>query len=150
MEFTILTDHNPFTWLNWITGENGHLLRRSLAIQPFNFTIQKGGSQHTRTDGLSCQQITIKEKRPTSASRATCLGSPVGTCKIKGGLVTGNLLPSITLLLSPAQTSPYCHYRHPVPSDLQAEDFPLFSQSAPGSLLPRYACMWIYHMQDTR
>lgn len=56
-EFTILTDHNPLTWLNRVSGDNGRLLRWSLALQPYNFTIQyRHGSQHQNADGLSRQQ----------------------------------------------------------------------------------------------
>ena len=30
--FTVLTDHNPLIWLNRVSGDNGHLLRWSLAL----------------------------------------------------------------------------------------------------------------------
>lgn len=56
-EFTILADHNPLTWLNRVSGDNGHLLRFSLALQPYKFTIRYWrGSQHQNADGLSHQQ----------------------------------------------------------------------------------------------
>ncbi|XP_077344305.1 uncharacterized protein LOC143988526 [Lithobates pipiens] len=54
--FTVITDHNPLSWLNRVAGENGKLLRWSLILQQYNFTIQhKKGSTHGNADGLSRQ-----------------------------------------------------------------------------------------------
>lgn len=54
--FTVMTDHNPLIWLNRVAGENGRLLRWSLALQPYNFTIQyRPGPQNGNADGLSRQ-----------------------------------------------------------------------------------------------
>ncbi|XP_075697048.1 uncharacterized protein LOC142662718 [Rhinoderma darwinii] len=56
-DFTIVTDHNPLTWLNRVSGDNGRLLRWSLSLQPYSFSIQyKRGSQHQNADGLSRQE----------------------------------------------------------------------------------------------
>ncbi|XP_068111085.1 uncharacterized protein [Hyperolius riggenbachi] len=52
--FTIITDHNPLTWLNRAAGTNGKLMRWSLSLQQYDFTIQhKAGSRHQNADGLS-------------------------------------------------------------------------------------------------
>uniref|UniRef100_A0A803K2M9 Reverse transcriptase RNase H-like domain-containing protein n=1 Tax=Xenopus tropicalis TaxID=8364 RepID=A0A803K2M9_XENTR len=52
--FTVVTDHNPLSWLQRVSGDNGKLLRWSLALQQFNFTIQhRKGSHHGNADGLS-------------------------------------------------------------------------------------------------
>ncbi|XP_040209167.1 uncharacterized protein LOC120940401 [Rana temporaria] len=54
--FTVITDHNPLSWLNRVAGENGKLLRWSLILQQYDFTIQhKKGSAHGNADGLSRQ-----------------------------------------------------------------------------------------------
>ncbi|XP_077330912.1 uncharacterized protein LOC143973903 [Lithobates pipiens] len=54
--FTVITDHNPLSWLNRVAGENGKLLRWSLILQQYDFTIQhKKGSTHGNADGLSRQ-----------------------------------------------------------------------------------------------
>ncbi|XP_040182565.1 uncharacterized protein LOC120915829, partial [Rana temporaria] len=37
--FTLITDHNPLVWLNRVSGDNARLLRWSLALQPYDFTI---------------------------------------------------------------------------------------------------------------
>ncbi|XP_040195045.1 uncharacterized protein LOC120928035 [Rana temporaria] len=56
--FTVMTDHNPLIWLNRVAGENGRLLRWSLALQPYNFTIQyRPGPQNGNADGLSRQTV---------------------------------------------------------------------------------------------
>uniref|UniRef100_A0A8C5QKE1 ribonuclease H n=1 Tax=Leptobrachium leishanense TaxID=445787 RepID=A0A8C5QKE1_9ANUR len=47
--FTVMTDHNPLVWLNRVAGENGRLLRWSLALQPFNFSINIGPGRRTVT-----------------------------------------------------------------------------------------------------
>ncbi|XP_040182571.1 uncharacterized protein LOC120915831 [Rana temporaria] len=54
--FTLLTDHNPLIWLNRVSGDNPRLLRWSLALQPYNFTLQyRPGKQNGNADGLSRQ-----------------------------------------------------------------------------------------------
>ncbi|XP_041424995.1 uncharacterized protein LOC121395491 [Xenopus laevis] len=54
--FTVITDHNPLSWLNKVAGDNGKLLRWSLILQQYDFTIQhKKGSEHGNADGLSRQ-----------------------------------------------------------------------------------------------
>ncbi|XP_040203506.1 uncharacterized protein LOC120935519 [Rana temporaria] len=54
--FTVITDHNPLSWLNRVAGENGKLLWWSLILQQYDFTIQhKKGSAHGNADGLSRQ-----------------------------------------------------------------------------------------------
>ncbi|GBM03338.1 Transposon Tf2-6 polyprotein [Araneus ventricosus] len=37
--FTIVTDHNPLTWLKTNASKNARIARWSLALQPFNFVI---------------------------------------------------------------------------------------------------------------
>lgn len=55
-EFSLVTDHNPLVWLNRVSGDNGRLLRWSLALQPYNFTISyRPGKQNGNADGLSRQ-----------------------------------------------------------------------------------------------
>ena len=55
-EFTLITDHNPLVWLNRVAGDNGRLLRWSLALQPYNFSIQyRPGRFNGNADGLSRQ-----------------------------------------------------------------------------------------------
>lgn len=54
--FTLMTDHNPLVWLNRVAGDNPRLLRWSLALQPYNFTLQyRPGKQNANADGLSRQ-----------------------------------------------------------------------------------------------
>ncbi|CAJ0918105.1 unnamed protein product [Ranitomeya imitator] len=54
--FTVVTDHDPLRWLNAMCGTNGRLLRWSLALQQFDFTIEhKTGKEHGNADGLSRQ-----------------------------------------------------------------------------------------------
>ncbi|XP_031756161.1 uncharacterized protein LOC116410219 [Xenopus tropicalis] len=54
--FTVITDHNPLSWLTRMAGDNGKLLRWSLTLQQYDFTIQhKKGSDHGNADGLSRQ-----------------------------------------------------------------------------------------------
>ena len=54
--FSLLTDHNPLVWLNRVAGDNARLLRWSLALQPFDFTIHyRPGKQNGNADGLSRQ-----------------------------------------------------------------------------------------------
>lgn len=55
-DFTIITDHNPLRWLHRVAGDNGKLLRWSLILQQYNFTIQhRKGAEHGNADGLSRQ-----------------------------------------------------------------------------------------------
>uniref|UniRef100_A0A8C5M4A9 Reverse transcriptase/retrotransposon-derived protein RNase H-like domain-containing protein n=1 Tax=Leptobrachium leishanense TaxID=445787 RepID=A0A8C5M4A9_9ANUR len=73
--FTVMTDHNPLVWLNRVAGENGHLLQWSLALQPFNFTIQyRPGSQNGNADGLSRQST----REPGDLGAPTSPVRPVG------------------------------------------------------------------------
>ncbi|GBM16261.1 Retrovirus-related Pol polyprotein from transposon 17.6 [Araneus ventricosus] len=52
--FTIVTDHNPLTWLKTNASKNARILRWSLALQPFNFVIiHRRGTQHKNADALS-------------------------------------------------------------------------------------------------
>ncbi|XP_055951586.1 uncharacterized protein LOC129987653 [Argiope bruennichi] len=52
--FTIVTDHNPLVWLKTNAGNNPRLMRWSLALQPYNYTVtHKPGSKHQNADGLS-------------------------------------------------------------------------------------------------
>ncbi|KAF8784480.1 Retrovirus-related Pol polyprotein like [Argiope bruennichi] len=52
--FTIVTDHNPLTWLKTNVSRNFRILRWSLALQPYNFTItHRKGTQHKNADALS-------------------------------------------------------------------------------------------------
>ncbi|XP_063293534.1 uncharacterized protein LOC134578463 [Pelobates fuscus] len=54
--FTLITDHNPLVWLNRVSGDNARLLRWSLALQPYDFTIHyRPGKQNGNADGLSRQ-----------------------------------------------------------------------------------------------
>ena len=55
-EFSLVTDHNPLVWLNRVSGDNGRLLRWSLALQPYNFIISyRPGKLNGNADGLSWQ-----------------------------------------------------------------------------------------------
>ncbi|XP_063813504.1 uncharacterized protein LOC135052435, partial [Pseudophryne corroboree] len=64
--FTVVTDHNPLRWLQHTTGENGRLLRWSLALQVYDFhIIHKQGKAHSNADGLSRQE----EPEPPKNSR---------------------------------------------------------------------------------
>lgn len=61
-QFTVVTDHNLLIWLHRVAVDNGKLLRWSLALQQYEFTIQhKRGSQYTN-DGLSRQGERTGEK----------------------------------------------------------------------------------------
>ena len=54
--FSLPTDHNHLIWLNRVPGDNPRLLRWSLALQPYNFTLQyRPGKQNGNADGLSRQ-----------------------------------------------------------------------------------------------
>ncbi|XP_041439585.1 uncharacterized protein LOC121400486 [Xenopus laevis] len=56
-EFTVVTDHNPLSWLQRVSGVNGKLLRWSLLLQQYNFTIQhRRRKEHHNADGLSRQE----------------------------------------------------------------------------------------------
>uniref|UniRef100_A0A8C5QAG7 Reverse transcriptase/retrotransposon-derived protein RNase H-like domain-containing protein n=1 Tax=Leptobrachium leishanense TaxID=445787 RepID=A0A8C5QAG7_9ANUR len=84
--FTVLTDHNPLVWLNRVAGENGRLLRWSLALQPFNFTIQyRPGTQNGNADGLSRQSALdlVEGGVPTTPARP--VGVPPGASDFGAG-----------------------------------------------------------------
>lgn len=52
--FVFITDHRPLTWLQQMSNKNGRLLRWSLSLQPYVFTVKhKKGSLHTNADSLS-------------------------------------------------------------------------------------------------
>lgn len=52
--FTVYTDNIALKWLREIKNKNGRLLRWSLLLQEYNFTIQhKAGAQNKFADGLS-------------------------------------------------------------------------------------------------
>ena len=52
--FTVQTDHKPLKWLMNMKGENPKLLRWSISLQGFDFTIEhRPGVQHSNADGLS-------------------------------------------------------------------------------------------------
>ena len=52
--FTIQTDHQPLTWLHRMKNNNARLIRWSLAIQPYSFTVShRCGSASGNADGLS-------------------------------------------------------------------------------------------------
>lgn len=52
--FTIVTDHNPLTWLKTNASKNARILRWSLALQSFNFVIiHRRETQHKNADALS-------------------------------------------------------------------------------------------------
>lgn len=53
-EFCIQTDHNPLVWLNKNAGNNPRLLRWSLALQSYNYTVvHKRGRDNSNVDCLS-------------------------------------------------------------------------------------------------
>ena len=52
--FTVETDHNPLVWLDKCKDVNQKLLRWSLILQQYSFTIRhKNGSDHKNADALS-------------------------------------------------------------------------------------------------
>lgn len=52
--FIIETDHNPLVWLNKNRGRNPRLMRWSLALQPYKYTVRhKAGKKHQNADSLS-------------------------------------------------------------------------------------------------
>ena len=52
--FTVQTDHRALTWLDRVKENNGRLTRWSLALQPFQFTVEhRPGTQNGNADGLS-------------------------------------------------------------------------------------------------
>ena len=52
--FYIETDHNPLVWLNKCKNMNQKLLRWSLILQQYSFTIRhKSGVNHKNADALS-------------------------------------------------------------------------------------------------
>ena len=53
-KFTIETDHQPLTWLNRMKNTNARLIRWSLAIQPYDYTLtHRRGVANGNADGLS-------------------------------------------------------------------------------------------------
>ncbi|XP_075062103.1 uncharacterized protein LOC142150817 [Mixophyes fleayi] len=59
-DFTVITDHNPLSWLHRVAGDNGKLLRWSLTLQQYTFTVQhRKGSHHGNADGLSRQNESL-------------------------------------------------------------------------------------------
>ncbi|XP_077559082.1 uncharacterized protein LOC144174320 [Haemaphysalis longicornis] len=53
-KFIFETDHCPLTWLRQMSPKNGRLLRWSLALQEYNFSVRyKKGKLHANADGLS-------------------------------------------------------------------------------------------------
>ncbi len=52
--FKIQTDHEPMTWLHRTKGTNARLIRWSLAIQPYHFSlVHRKGPANGNADGLS-------------------------------------------------------------------------------------------------
>ncbi|XP_040360535.1 uncharacterized protein LOC121048362 [Ixodes scapularis] len=52
--FTFETDHCPLTWLRQMSPKNGRLLRWSLTLQQYNFSVRyKKGKLNGNADGLS-------------------------------------------------------------------------------------------------
>ncbi|GBM26886.1 hypothetical protein AVEN_264743-1 [Araneus ventricosus] len=61
--FTIETDRPPLVWLRTNAGSNPRLMRRSLALQPFQYkVIHKAGKKHLNADALSRREIGLKEE----------------------------------------------------------------------------------------
>ncbi|XP_044154392.1 gastrula zinc finger protein XlCGF66.1-like [Bufo gargarizans] len=58
-EFSLVTDPNPLVWLNQVSTDNGRLLRWSLAVQPYNFTVSyRPGDCTSRSEGhLLCSDF---------------------------------------------------------------------------------------------
>lgn len=53
-EFVFITDHHPLTWLQQMSKKNGRLLRWSLILQQYSFTVgHKRGKLHANADCLS-------------------------------------------------------------------------------------------------
>ena len=53
-EFTIQTDHRSLEWLDRLKENNSRLTRWSLALQPFNFTVEyRAGLKNGNADALS-------------------------------------------------------------------------------------------------
>ena len=53
-QFTIQTDHRALEWLDRVKENNGRLTRWSLALQPFQFTVQhRRGAHNANADSLS-------------------------------------------------------------------------------------------------
>ncbi|CAJ0943012.1 unnamed protein product [Ranitomeya imitator] len=79
-QFTMETDHNPLSWLNTISGTNGRLLRWSLALQQYHFTIlHRRGRDHGNVDGLSRQGEECSYGSYGMDCRGTC-NCPSGIC----------------------------------------------------------------------
>lgn len=53
-KFTIVTDHNPLSWLKNMANKNGRLLRWSLMLQDLDYEVRyKKGKEHCNADALS-------------------------------------------------------------------------------------------------
>lgn len=53
-EFIVETDHNALVWLYKVKDSNQKLLRWSLLLQEFNFSVRhKRGRDHLNADALS-------------------------------------------------------------------------------------------------
>ena len=53
VKFTVETDHNPLKWLNEVRTKNQKLLRWSLALQPYDFTVVYRKGSENNADALS-------------------------------------------------------------------------------------------------
>ena len=52
--FTLVTDHTPLQWLNWMKDTNPRLTREYLSLQSFTFKVKyKKGSAHANADYFS-------------------------------------------------------------------------------------------------
>ena len=52
--FILQTDHKSLKWMQQFKEKNSRLTRWSLALQPFNFTVQhRKGSENANADALS-------------------------------------------------------------------------------------------------
>ncbi|KAM4691997.1 uncharacterized protein WCC33_016819 [Rhinophrynus dorsalis] len=62
-EFTVITDHNPLVWLNKTSGDNGRLLRWSLALQPYVFSVNRRWEIRGKRDWiLGCCDLSHPQK----------------------------------------------------------------------------------------
>ena len=63
--FTIQTDHNPITHLNYLNDSHGRLARWALAFQPYQLWVEhRSGWNNSNADGLSRdpnQQLRLRE-----------------------------------------------------------------------------------------
>ncbi|XP_075450814.1 uncharacterized protein LOC142491879 [Ascaphus truei] len=66
--FTVITDPNPLNWLQRVSGENGKLLCRSLALQEFDFTIQHNKGRYRILNPDLLVKIEKSDSRPQDDS----------------------------------------------------------------------------------